>query len=333
MLRAVYTDAAGALSPKAIGVLGFDSPRPAALPADVPFACIEMPALACLQANDDRIENVLTGGRNCYEVWISDEARQIVADDDADMLASGHLLFGVLRPREPAPGGLQAVAYNLYQRLFDVLERVGDPTVLRIWNYIPSITAPEGNTERYRAFNQGRHDAFVARNQLVSRPPAASALGSDGGATELYFLASRTAGTPIENPRQVSAYAYPPQYGPRSPTFSRALLAEPGLFISGTASILGHRSMHDGDLAAQAEETFRNINTLLGEASARGFTPRPKEMALKVYVRHAHDLPKMQALVGKMFPHAGSIAYLRADICRPELLTEIEAMCPGGTQI
>ena len=87
----------------------------------------------------------------------------------------------------------------------------------------------------------------------------------------VYFLAGRVAPVFVENPRQVSAYHYPREYGTHSPVFSRAALLRQAqsltLFISGTASIVGHRSLHLGDTAAQTRETLTNIEALLGEAN------------------------------------------------------------------
>jgi hypothetical protein len=86
--------------------------------------------------------------------------------------------------------------------------------------------------------------------------PAASAVGIADGPLDLCFFAGRgEPPLPLENPRQISTYDYPPQYGPRAPTFSRATLAQIGgqwtLFISGTASIVGHQSLHPDDILAQ----------------------------------------------------------------------------------
>src|ERR1700727_1147856 len=101
----------------------------------------------------------------------------------------------------------------------------------------------------------------------------------------------------IKTPRQTSAYHYPPKFGKHSPTFSRACLAPAHagtrLFISGTASIVGHASLHPGDVRAQTRETLANIKALLDEANRLSGSMRYKldNMKMKVYVRHAEDLP------------------------------------------
>ena len=147
----------------------------------------------------------------------------------------------------------------------------------------------------------------------------------------VYFLAGRTAPSFVENPRQLSAYHYPRQYGSHSPVFSRATLwRQPdglALFISGTASIVGHRSLHIGDTAAQTRETLTNIEALLAEANrvARGVHFQLGALALKVYVRRPADLSVIKAELSAALGDSARVIYLRADICRQDLLVEIEA--------
>ena len=159
--------------------------------------------------------------------------------------------------------------------------------------------------------------------------PAACALGTAGGPLVVAFLASRHAPLALENPRQVPAYDYPADYGPRAPTFARATLLAGAsgetLFVSGTASIVGHRTMHEGDAAAQTAETLANLQALLAVANARsacgGYAL--DALALKVYVRHRADLPAVQAALSQ---HTRARAvFLLADVCRENLLVEIEA--------
>lgn len=147
----------------------------------------------------------------------------------------------------------------------------------------------------------------------------------------VYFLASRAAPSFIENPRQVSAYRYPPQYGSHAPAFSRAALLRQRdslmLFISGTSSIVGHRSLHVGDAAAQTRETLANIGALLEEANRleRAAHFSFATLACKVYVRRPEDLPAIHAELQTAVALSTRVIYLQADICRQDLLVEIEA--------
>ena len=146
------------------------------------------------------------------------------------------------------------------------------------------------------------------------------------------FMAGRVAPQYLENPRQVSAFDYPPKYGPRSPTFSRAVLLpltrQEILFISGTASILGHETMHGGDVMAQTRETMRNISALLDEASkiSKGSKYTLGELHYRVYIRHAADFAAVRDILRQWVGPDSAVVYIQADVCRTYLLVEIEAM-------
>jgi enamine deaminase RidA (YjgF/YER057c/UK114 family) len=271
------------------------------------------------------------GGEPFYEFWTTD---QPVTYDTHGSITSAHggdILFGAFHVDEVPGVGLDSLTYDAYIRLFDLVDGKGYGNLLRVWHYFPNITADDHGLERYRHFSVGRHEAFAVRRRGVAQAPAACALGSQGGPLLIYFLASRGAGVPVENPRQMSAYRYPQQYGPRSPTFSRATLASPGgqalLFVSGTASIVGHESMHVGDPAAQTREAISNVRALLGRAAAAGFTPARDGLQFKVYVRHAEHFPVVRDCVAEALGSGTRAVYLQADICRQELLVEIEGVC------
>jgi enamine deaminase RidA (YjgF/YER057c/UK114 family) len=138
---------------------------------------------------------------------------------------------------------------------------------------------------------------------------------------------------PIENPRQVSAYAYPTRYGPKAPNFSRAALwpatatAPAQLFISGTASIVGHETQHVGDVVAQAHELLRNVSVLVERAAAEAKAPMTlADLTANAYVRHIEDLERVRAVLVAHGFDMERVLFLQADICRAELLVEIEAM-------
>ena len=232
--------------------------------------------------------------------------------------------------------GMQVAAHRAYADLFHVLAESASPHLLRLWNYFPGINADGGGAERYRQFNAGRQQAFIeARRSAFEGSPAACALGTQAGPLRVYFLAGRTPPLAIENPRQVSAYRYPDAYGPRSPTFSRAALADVGdqrtaLFISGTASIVGHTTMHIGDVRRQTEESLANIAAVRAVAAERAGVPFPPEsLTYTVYVRRLADLAVVRDVfeqaVGAHSAAALEAIYLQADICRADLLVEIEA--------
>lgn len=248
------------------------------------------------------------------------------------------VLFGVIELSETifAAGTdktpLQQAAESAYRQVFALLDTLRYPYLFRCWNYIADINTHSFGLERYRQFNLGRQDAFLAHGrEVVGNVPAASALGSAQGPLAIAFLAGRVAPLNIENPRQISACQYPPQYGPCSPTFSRASLVSLGqdevLFISGTASIVGHATMHTENVVAQTCETMTNIKAVLAEANRLASEPRFDLSSLhyKVYVRHPDDLAQIRAELAHSVGDGLKAVYLQADVCRQDLLLEIEA--------
>ena len=266
-----------------------------------------------------------------YEVWRS--AGPVATGREGAIRYShdGALMFGVLEWEEPDGGILHASAHA-YAALVAFWRDSDYPHLLRIWNYFDAITLGEGDSERYRQFCVGRVQGL---GDVDTRTlPAATAIGSRDGrrVLQVYWLAAREPGLPLENPRQVSAYRYPREYGPPSPTFARALLPPSPrvpLLLSGTASIVGHASQHADSLRAQLDETLTNLDSLLGAARERAPTLSPHldgTSRLKVYVRDATDADavaaQLEARLGTRVPWL----MLHADVCRRELLVEIEGM-------
>jgi len=253
---------------------------------------------------------------------------------------SDDLLFGSLTIAERAidahneAGALQRATEIAYQEIFDVLNETEHRHLIRIWNYLPEINAQAGGDERYRHFNSARQMAFRRSGRAtMGTVPAACALGSPAGSPlSIYFLAARRPPKMIENPRQTSAYHYPPKFGRHSPIFSRACVwGESGggrLFVSGTASIVGHETIHRGDVVAQTRETVVNIAALLEEANRMVGASHYSlnGLKLKVYVRKPSDLPAIETTLSELLHPAASIVYLQADVCREDLLVEIEAV-------
>jgi len=271
------------------------------------------------------------------DVWHASEHVESGTTGVVRWRCDGHWMLGAIDLDEAVEKqGLAALSQHAYRDLFESLEQTGCKHLLRIWNYLPQINGDGGGLERYRQFNLGRQQAFVEANQAAFEgAPAACALGIHQGSLCIRFLAGRAAPLPIENPRQVSAYHYPKDYGPRSPTFSRAAIADIGggdvaLFISGTASIVGHETVHIGDIDAQTRETLRNLSAVIAAANERT-TARFDLAALDcvVYVRHVADAPTVRRIIEETLgPAAHTLShavFLEADICRQDLLVEIEA--------
>lgn len=270
---------------------------------------------------------VLGGYDTSFEIWSSADPVTPCSHGDVSGAEDGRVLFGSLQ-LEQAPGGtLETLAERVYTGIFNFTELRGYPHLLRVWHYFPQINDPEHGLERYRCFNVGRHEAFLASGRGIGEEsvPAASALGCNSGPLVVYFLAGKLPGKAVENPRQVSAYRYPELFGPRSPAFVRAMLATFGrqqsFFISGTASIVGYETLHQGDVQKQTEETLRNIRTLMQQLPPHTGKGR---MLLKAYIRYATDLPQIRKQVENEFGTDCKAVYLQSNICRSDLLLEIE---------
>jgi chorismate lyase/3-hydroxybenzoate synthase len=267
-----------------------------------------------------------------FEVWRANAPVSCGRDGAIAWSTDGQLLFGAIEIDE-SDIGVEAAANSAYAALIEFVRRSDTPQLLRIWNYLDAITLGDGDAERYRQFCVGR--ARGMGDFDASRLPAATAIGrcDDKRVIQIYWLAARDAGTPVENPRQVSAYRYPRQYGRQSPSFARAMLPPPGgsmpLLLSGTASVVGHASQHEGELLAQIEETLINFDALLSAARVRA-PSLPAQFGagtrLKVYVRDRADLPVVAQALDQRFGDRVPRLLLHAAICRRELSMEIDGV-------
>lgn len=271
------------------------------------------------------------GGSCQDEIWECDEPVTSGTVDGIDFAESVSLLMLHINVAIVNDSDISGITKDIYSRLLDEASKRGFPDIARTWNFIPDINSGAGDSERYRQFSSGRAEAFETHGYDTAALPAGTAIGGTADTPlHITILCSRGNCKRIENPRQVSAYEYPRQYGPRSPSFSRAVLldtAEPLLLISGTASILGHKSMHTDQLIRQGEETTTNILTLREAADeSAGLTHSSDAGCLRLYLRRAEDFSEaVQSMQGLLSEGCHLIA-LRGDICRSDLLLEVEAV-------
>jgi chorismatase len=166
-------------------------------------------------------------------------------------------------------------------------------------------------------------------------------VGAHAGGIAFALLATRSVRpVHLENPAQVPAYHYPPEHGPRAPSFARATyLARPDgapgvLYVSGTASIRGHRTLYRGDLDRQVACALDNIDRVVGRDNlaahgvAGGYSVADLRN-IKVYVRRPEDLGRVRALCLDAFAPQADVRFLDVDICRADLLVEIEGLVVG----
>ncbi len=311
-----------------LGVIGYGAAQPDFLPAN----CVFAPAPLLPQNGDPT-----------FEIWTAASACRPLRVGPVFGACSDDLAFGAIQLDETRNAALEDVVERAYVQMFDFMDAAGFAAPLRFWNYLTAITADDRGLERYRRFNIGRQKAFSARLRQAL-PPAASGVGGLHGKSLIYFLAARQPARPIENPRQVSAYQYPKIYGPQSPSFSRASVfskdAMQALFISGTASIVGHQTRHAGDLPGQVAETIANLRALIGAAApgpligaaapgpligAAAPGPQTGKWALKLYLQNPDFRETVDRAIDAMFGAGVERLYLHGEICRTGLLLEIEA--------
>lgn len=272
-------------------------------------------------------------GHGLAEVWTGRGPVRLGEHGPIRFAEDGSHLMGCMELDEAGYADLAEATEAAYRTLLEFHAASPYRNVWRIWNFMADINSGSGDIERYKRFSLGRARAFgSAHGPGELGYPAATAIGTTTGARRLQvcWLAGVAPGVPLENPRQVSAYRYPRQYGPAAPTFSRAMLTPARiLLISGTASIVGHGSMHPGNATAQLDETLRNLDVLIAQGARKlRATGRPASgrLLLKVFLRRPTDPAEIEHRLRRHFGPDVGVLILDAGICRAELLLEIEAI-------
>ena len=221
--------------------------------------------------------------------------------------------------------------------------------VIRTWLYLGGIVDDDGPVQRYKELNRARTDFYrdipfqagrLPDNCHGPIYPASTGIGTDGRGIMISAIALATDRkdirvVPLENPRQTPAFDYAAHYSPKSPKFSRAMALSCGhyatIFISGTASITDSETKHVGDAAAQTDETLDNIESLIGEENLShhqlpGLGTSLDGLGLvRVYVKRREDYARIRAVCEERLGELPTI-YAMADVCRPDLLVEIEGI-------
>ena len=223
--------------------------------------------------------------------------------------------------------------------------------IVRQWNYIGNILAVSEGVQNYQAFNEVRND-YYTRYRRVAGYPAATGVGMKHGGVILDFCAVVPGKSllikPVHNPNQVNAYNYSQQVlvGKKqesgqvkhAPQFERALLMADGdevvLHISGTASIIGQKTMGKDDVAEQTIVTLENIKKLVDTERLNLLIPgtfpyHAVNSLFRVYIKKQEDFPVVRKICREHFPKLSAI-FIEADICRDDLLMEIEAEAEPG---
>lgn len=242
---------------------------------------------------------------------------------------------------------------NCFELMKQILDKEGltFSDVVRQWNYIENIlstiSSQKSLKQNYQIFNDVRslyYDSTIFQNGY----PAATGIGMNTGGIVLEFVAVKPSKNiytvSLKNPQQIDAHKYdsevlvgePLKEAPKktTPKFERGKLLVTNyfaqIFISGTASILGQKTMHEGNVEAQTYTTIDNIKQLI---SGESLKDKNIELNLglnsfsyiRVYVKNSIDIPKVKKICKNSFINVPAL-YVVSDVCREELLVEIEGM-------
>jgi enamine deaminase RidA (YjgF/YER057c/UK114 family) len=259
----------------------------------------------------------LVEGDACYGTIVETANARILGLSDAGRRADSRLAPG---PAEDAQAAIRAAEELLAREGFSFRD------VARTWFYLRDIL------EWYGSFNAVRNAAF--RRMGLMGPdgdgqiPASTGIegrNARGGwcALDLLALQRRAGGrlemTRLHSRRQSEATAY-------GSAFARAMEVVLGdsrvVFVSGTASIDGRgRTVHAGDFETQARYTLEAVAALLDGAAARLLDIGQAT----VFLRNPGDARAFERVVERSALAAVPLVTTVADVCRDDLLFEIDA--------
>ncbi len=292
-------------------------------------------------------------GRGLGEVEIERVSEQLVIARH-NHIAWCHCAEVVPQNRD---GSVYDASLDAFQQIRGLLQSVNIPfaDVVRTWLYLGGIVEEEGPTQRYKELNRARTDFyqdiyFLADHLPPGRRaactdgrrvfPASTGIGTEGRRVMMSAIALATdrkdiVAVPLENPRQTSAFDYGEHYSPKTPKFCRAMALSCGnyatIFVSGTASITNSETRHVGDAVAQTHETLDNIAALVSEDNLchHGLSGLGASLdglgLVRVYIKRADDYANVRAACEMRLGELPTI-YAMADVCRPDLLVEIEGI-------
>jgi enamine deaminase RidA (YjgF/YER057c/UK114 family) len=275
------------------------------------------------------------------KVWNSIPYVVCSTDSGKEVWAAG--LGSVLFPSDTRNAAVKA--FSGMKAILDA-EGMSFNHIVRQWNYIGSILEINEELQNYQVFNEVRSE-FYQEYRSIHGYPSATGIGMKLGGVLIDFCAVMTTDEvlvkPIDNPSQVNAYEYGQQVlkgttekgksVKHPPQFERALLLSgkrnSTLFISGTASIVGQETIGIDDVEKQTLVTIENIGRLTDQHRIGLITGNPDRIEeslilLRVYIRYQKDFGKVKSICQEYFPEATSI-FMESDICRDNLLVEIEA--------
>ena len=231
-------------------------------------------------------------------------------------------------------------------RIF-VQEGMSVSSIVRQWNYIEQITKMDGLHQHYQEFNDSRTHFYASAN-WDDGFPAATGIGTSFGGVMVdleafCYTAPEDRIIPLNNSLQVPAFGYSGQVlvgeedkelkQKTTPKFERAkLVVENGnglVYISGTAAIRGENSLAGVGVKEQTRITLENIEHLVSDETLNPVNIRKKGeasfLSMRVYLKERSFLEEVRKVMMEKYAHL-PVIYLLADVCREELLVEIEGL-------
>ncbi|MEU5435972.1 FkbO/Hyg5 family chorismatase [Streptomyces sp. NPDC020719] len=303
--------------------------------ASVTFTTTASLALTEHGSPDLAIPMAAEPGQEFREVWtVPGRPRWAIRDDLAYANDGQYLFIAGLLPEQDV---YTPPVRNLYEKAFALVNHLGYAHIFRMWNFIGDIVGSNAEgMEVYQDFVQGRAQAFETyKGRGTAHMPAATGIGTRDRGIAFFLLAScQDVPRHVENLKQTPAYHYPEDYGPKPPSFARATILGDTLYVSGTASIRGHETVHKGDVESQTRVVLDNIAHLvsrenLAAQSIDGGHELKDLRLIKVYVRHDSHIPAVRATCEEALGTGVEVKYLNVAVCRDDLLVEIEAIVPG----
>lgn len=270
------------------------------------------------------------------QYWLSEHDVKQEKYKNVHYAKSKDMLFGHIQFPFINETNFQELCEQAYKEIFECLHTTGCSHLLRTWNFFPEITKKcmggQQQTNRYDLFCQSRLRAVQASKIEHKIYPAATVIGNHNGCFQVYFFASNSPGTAVENPRQTSAYNYPVSVAHAQPLFSRGILKVWGnrthFYVSGTASIVGYKTLHHNDVGAQLNEAINNVETLVAHANEQHKTQLNAQddlLYMKIYVKRREDVAQINQVLASRLSSTTPRILLLGDMCRDDLLVEIEA--------
>ena len=224
---------------------------------------------------------------------------------------------------------------EIFARLGEILAKNGFKIsdIYRQWNYIEQITYMHDGRQNYQEFNDAR-SRFYNNTEWTNGYPAATGIGTSCGGVmiEVYAVkGDNSINYAIDNPLQISAHSYSQkvltgksdEQERTTPKFERARLVGNTIYISGTAAIKGEDSLSLDSTVGQTAETMQIIKQLVSTENLPVEATESIYTLLRVYIKNGDDTSEVIKFLDENYPNTPK-HYLEADVCRPELLVEIE---------